>query len=71
MAVPPDKAPVPRVVAPSLNVTKPVGTPAVLLMTVAVKVTDVPYVDGLRDDPAFIVVDAGFTVSVPFTKVKL
>jgi hypothetical protein len=41
-----------------MNVTVPVA-PAV---TVAVKVTDVPYGDGLRDEPRLVVVDALFTV---------
>jgi hypothetical protein len=63
--------PVPRVVAPSLNVTKSGGMPVVLLMTVAVKVTEAPYVDGLADDATLVIVDAGVTVSVPFTKLKL
>jgi hypothetical protein len=47
LGVPPDKVPGPRVVAPSLNVTVPVGVPVVLLLTVAVKVTEAPNVDGL------------------------
>ena len=39
VATPPDKVLVPSVVAPSLNVTVPVGVPADPV-TVAVKVTD-------------------------------
>ncbi len=44
---------VPSVAVPSLNVTSPVGDVPV---TVAVKVTDVPYVDGFREE-ATVVVD--------------
>ena len=42
VATPPDSVPVPSVVAPSLNVTVPVGVPeaGVVTDTVAVKVTD-------------------------------
>ena len=42
VAVPPDTLPVPSVVAPSLNVTVPVGVPEAgdVTATVAVKVTD-------------------------------
>lgn len=42
VAVPADRFPVPSVVAPSLNVTEPVGVPApgAETVTVAVKVTD-------------------------------
>lgn len=60
MAVPPDKVPVPRVVAPSLNVTVPVGVPPVLV-TVAVKVTKPPYVDGLGLSPRIVDVGIRFT----------
>jgi hypothetical protein len=59
LAVPLDKAPVPRVVVPSMNVTVPVAPATV---TVAVKVTELPYADGLKDDTTPVVVDAVFTV---------
>jgi hypothetical protein len=39
-AVPPDSALDPKTVAPSLNVTVPVGVPGPPLVTVAVNVTD-------------------------------
>ena len=57
-------APVPSVVAPSRNVTVPVGTVVPEAgVTVAVKVTDCPTVDGLADDVTAVVVDtsAAFT----------
>lgn len=38
---------VPRTVAPSLNVTEPVGVPETAAVTVAVKVTELPEKDGL------------------------
>ena len=59
MAVPPDRLTVPRIVAPSLNVTVPVAVDGV---TVDVKVTEAPKVDGLRLDVTTVVVAAGFTV---------
>jgi hypothetical protein len=51
-----------------MNVTVPV---APVPVTVAVNVTELPYVDGLGDDPTLVVVEARVTVSVPFTKLKL
>jgi hypothetical protein len=60
-AVPPDRLTVPRTVAPSLNVIFPVAVDGV---TVAVKVTEAPKVDGLRSDPTIAVVVALFTVWV-------
>jgi hypothetical protein len=59
--MPPDRLPVPRTVAPSLNVTVPVAAGA---LTVAVKVTESPKADGLRSDATTVVVAAGFTVWV-------
>jgi hypothetical protein len=57
----PSSVPVPRVVVPSLNVTVPVGMPPALV-TVALKVTELPYADGLADDVGvFVVVAAWFT----------
>lgn len=46
--------PVPRVVLPFLNVTVPVAADGV---TVAVKVTEEPYVDGFADDARVVVVE--------------
>ena len=57
VAVPLLNVPVPSVVVPSLNVTVPVGVPP-LLVTVAVKVTDWPKVEGfVPEDRAVVVVD--------------
>jgi hypothetical protein len=53
-AVAPLRGTVPSVVAPSLNVTVPVGVPEPL--TVAVKVTDCPNVLGLREDVSVVFV---------------
>jgi len=48
----PSTATVARVVAPSLNVTDPVGVPPPLVaVTVAVNVTFCPITDGFRLDP--------------------
>jgi hypothetical protein len=58
-AVPPDKALVPSVTAPSMNVTVPVAADGV---TVAVNVTGLPYVDGLADDVTLVDDDVLFTV---------
>ena len=49
VAWPPDRLPEPICVAPSRKFTVPVGVPP-LLVTVAVKVTRLPYGDGLRED---------------------
>src|SRR5215217_1681587 len=51
----PLSAPVPRVVAPSMKVTVPVGVPGVVDVTVAVKVTDCPTTEGLRPDVTVVV----------------
>jgi hypothetical protein len=51
----PFKVPVPIVAAPSLNVTVPVGVPGDPV-TVAVNVTDWPYVEGLGEDVTLVVV---------------
>ena len=42
--------PVPKVVAPSLNVMVPVGVPPLAAVTAAVNVTLCPYVDGFNDE---------------------
>ena len=64
VAVPLDNGPVPSVVAPSRNVTVPLGVPApgATAATVAVKVTLCPKTDGLEDEATVVVVFALFTV---------
>ena len=66
VATPPASVPVPSVVAPSLNVTVPVGVPDAgdAAATVAVKVTDWPNTLGLAEDPSDVVVAPWFTVCV-------
>jgi hypothetical protein len=56
----PLSVPVPRVVAPSLKVTVPVGVPA-LHATVAVKVTAWPTGDGVSDELTVVVVAVWLT----------
>jgi hypothetical protein len=53
--------PLPRVAVPSLKVTVPVGVPAVGLTgdTIAVKVTDWPYTEGLGEEIKLVVVLSG------------
>src|SRR5260370_37978544 len=70
--------PRPRLVEPSENVTTPVGLatpvpPGALTVTVAVKVTAWPGVDGLTDATTTVPVGAFATarVSVPGTPVKV
>lgn len=64
-ATPLDNPTDPSAVVPSLNVTIPVGAMELVDFTVAVNVTDCPYVDGFRDEvTAEVVVAALFTVCV-------
>src|SRR5204863_2199820 len=67
----PCRVPVPRVLAPSLKVTVPVGVPApgLLAVTVAVKVTDCPDSDGLAEELTSVAVLAFFTVWVSVLEV--
>lgn len=60
----PFSVPVPSVVAPSLNVTLPVGVPepGAETVTVAVKVTDCPKTDGFTLEMSAVVVGSGFTI---------
>ena len=58
------RAPVPSVVVPSLNVTVPVGVPAVEDFTVAVKVTELPKVEGFNEEVTEVEVATLFTVWV-------
>jgi hypothetical protein len=60
--------PVPSAVLPSLNVTVPV---AVAGVTVAVNVTDAPYVVGFVDEVSVTIVFALFTVCVNVEDVLL
>ena len=53
--------PVPSTVAPSLNVTVPVGVPEVAGFTVAVKVTAWPAADGFTEETTEVVEAAWFT----------
>src|SRR6266704_5010 len=62
--------PVPRLVAPSRNVTVPVGMPTGEL-TVAVKVTGWPKVDGFAEDTRAVVVAGLITVNVAALEVAL
>ena len=57
VATPPDKVAVPSTVLPVLNFTVPVGT-AVPELTVAVKVTFCPTVDGFASEASAVVVAA-------------
>jgi hypothetical protein len=70
VAIPPDNVPEPMVVEPSLNVTVPLGVPPGPV-TVAVKVTDWPYVDGLRDDPRSVADNAFVTICWRFDDVDV
>jgi hypothetical protein len=71
VAVPPDKVRVPRAVAPSINVTVPPGVPTPLVgVTVAVKVTELPYADGLADDETAVDVVDRPTLKVPVAKLE-
>src|SRR5271154_1201758 len=69
VAVPAASVPFPMVVAPSKNVTEPVIVPAVAEVTVAVKVTFAPVVDGFSDDVTALVVAArpGCTAPTSFS----
>lgn len=64
VAWPPLRLPVPKVVAPSLNVTVPEGVPLPgdVAETVAVNVTDCPETEGLWSEVTPVVVSALFTV---------
>lgn len=55
------KVPEPRVDAPSLNTTAPVGDAVAVVLTVAVKVTGCPTPDGLADELTAVVVVACVT----------
>jgi hypothetical protein len=59
--------PVPRVVLPFLNVTVPVAADGV---TVAVKVTEEPYVDGFEEEATVVEVEV-FAKTTPAKKTQL
>ena len=63
LAVPPDRLAVPIVVVPFLKVTVPVGVPEVAGVTVALKVTFMPWVDGLSEETTLVMVEAACTTS--------
>ena len=50
VATPAVSVPVPSTAAPSLKVTVPLGVPVAVLLTVAVKVTDCPTLEGLSEE---------------------
>ena len=62
VAEPPLSVFVASVVVPFLNVTLPVGVPETVGVTVAVKVTDCPKLEGLSEDTTAVVVPSLFTV---------
>src|SRR5437879_12546230 len=62
-ALPLTSVTVPSTVAPSLNVTVPVGTPAADV-TVELSVTALPLVEGLGLEVRLVEVAAGFTIWV-------
>jgi hypothetical protein len=72
VAVPPLKLPVPMAVAPSLNVTLPVGVPKPGLFTdtVAVKTTDWPNTDGFDAGVTAVAVEAAVTFCVTLDDVE-
>jgi len=61
IATPALSAAVPKVFVPNLNVTDPVGVPVVEDVTVAVKVTDWPVIDGFGDAVSVMLVAAFVT----------
>ena len=62
VATPALSGPDPSEVAPSENVTVPVGVPPAVLVTVAVKVTDWLPTEGFSDEVSIVVVGAALTV---------
>jgi len=63
MAIPPLKSAVPSIVVPFLKVTVPVGVPepGAGTVTAAVKVTGLPYIDGLDEETTNVLVLAFLT----------
>ena len=64
VAFPLASVPLPSIAAPFLNVTVPVGVPlpGAAANTLAVKVTDCPNTDGLREETTVVLVEALLTV---------
>ncbi len=58
--------PVPSVLLPSLKMTVPMGVPepGILAVTVAVKVTDWPDLEGLSEETTIVAVWALFTLCI-------
>jgi len=63
VAVPLLKVFVPSEVVPSRKVTEPVAVPAVAGVTVAVRLTDCPTVDGFSEEATLLVVAAASVTS--------
>lgn len=68
VAIPPLRAAVPSVVEPFLNVIVPVGVP-LAAVTVAVKVTDCPTVEGFVEEAKVVVLAILFTFWLRFGEV--
>jgi hypothetical protein len=66
---PTSSVPVPMTVTPSRNWTAPVSVPGEVLVTVAVKVTACPVVDGFAEEARAVFVGALFTVCVSVAEV--
>ena len=65
LALPSTSSTIPRLAFPSLKLTFPMGVPPPDDVTVAVKVTDSPNVEGFKDDTSTVVVSAlKFAVTV-------
>lgn len=64
------RVPVPRVVDPSMKVAVPVGVPTPVV-TVAVKVTDWPKVDGLGEEVRDVMEVAWFMVCMSTDEVEV
>jgi hypothetical protein len=62
VAFPAEMVPVPIAARPSKNVTVPVGVPVVVLLTVAVNVTDWPKFEGLPELATVVVEASPLTV---------
>ena len=63
LAAPPLRLAVPITADPFLKVTVPVGVPEVAAVTVALKVTFCPWVDGLSEETRLVEVVAAWTTS--------
>jgi len=68
VVLPFDRLTVPRTVAPAVKVTVPVGV-TVEDTTVAVNITELPWVDGFAEEATVVVVVARFTTSASVAEV--